>query len=645
MFITFYSYKGGVGRTLALANIACILAEDDDHPQKVLLWDFDLEAPGLRRLFPPKSPHVRGFVELVHDYAKDLNVPDVSKYIYRSHIPGVDVLDAGVLDQTYCAHLQQIDWSTFFSSSPTDAGPFFTQITSQIRSYGYDYILIDSRTGLSDQAGICTQILSDLLVLVFRLTDQNLDGLEYLVPTLRSELASRGRSQVKLVPIASEVPSNSSAGILERRTRALDILGENELNYIRFDSDLIADETLLCLKSAQIDRWPIPPIIDDYKSLCDQLRKLNSQDTRTAMELLHSKMWVEDSASALNVLTTLLERRPRLAQLWTSLRTLSNQAQLQRQLITISQKVDIILERDPANVFACEYKADRQIDAAISFKDSKVEKAKQLIEQAIKYSNVVDTAHLQRRLAEVESCLGELDSAITTFRKSMAHPHQPNAQTQIDLAQLYIRKGESYYGSAVEALEEFPADVISGERLVLLTYLYAALGKAQIEEDAYEAFSKMQEKHSEWRVIINAHRHLMRGNIDRAKGILAEANIDEVTQVGNLAEFYICAGEMDAAIEIATKYPANEHGTKVALLARYLKGDDQIKMESLLKEWPGTWGFTELLFFRERVKRSAQYSDRLGIIDQLVQQVALYKLRSSRELSRLWVTRKVVPPR
>ena len=42
--ITFYSYKGGVGRTLALANMATQMVR---WGRRVLLVDFDLEAPGL----------------------------------------------------------------------------------------------------------------------------------------------------------------------------------------------------------------------------------------------------------------------------------------------------------------------------------------------------------------------------------------------------------------------------------------------------------------------------------------------------------------------------------------------------------------------------------------------------------------------
>src|SRR5439155_26319544 len=46
--ITFYSYKGGVGRTLACANFGIYLAKTG---QKVVLADMDFESPGLDSKF------------------------------------------------------------------------------------------------------------------------------------------------------------------------------------------------------------------------------------------------------------------------------------------------------------------------------------------------------------------------------------------------------------------------------------------------------------------------------------------------------------------------------------------------------------------------------------------------------------------
>jgi MinD-like ATPase involved in chromosome partitioning or flagellar assembly len=65
--ITFYSYKGGAGRTMAVSNVAWVLASNG---YDVLLIDWDLEAPGLHRYLRPflvdreltSSPGVIDFV-------------------------------------------------------------------------------------------------------------------------------------------------------------------------------------------------------------------------------------------------------------------------------------------------------------------------------------------------------------------------------------------------------------------------------------------------------------------------------------------------------------------------------------------------------------------------------------------------------
>ena len=69
--VTFYSFKGGTGRTMALANIAWILASNG---KKVLVVDWDLDSPGLHRYFhpfldPAKVAATPGIIELITDYA------------------------------------------------------------------------------------------------------------------------------------------------------------------------------------------------------------------------------------------------------------------------------------------------------------------------------------------------------------------------------------------------------------------------------------------------------------------------------------------------------------------------------------------------------------------------------------------------
>ena len=53
MIATFYSFKGGVGRSMALANVASLLCE---RGLRTVMLDFDLEAPGLERFFRSINP-------------------------------------------------------------------------------------------------------------------------------------------------------------------------------------------------------------------------------------------------------------------------------------------------------------------------------------------------------------------------------------------------------------------------------------------------------------------------------------------------------------------------------------------------------------------------------------------------------------
>ena len=69
--LTFYSYKGGAGRSMALANVAWMLALNN---KRVLMIDWDLEAPGVHRYFHPflddkELQSTRGLIDFVEDLA------------------------------------------------------------------------------------------------------------------------------------------------------------------------------------------------------------------------------------------------------------------------------------------------------------------------------------------------------------------------------------------------------------------------------------------------------------------------------------------------------------------------------------------------------------------------------------------------
>src|SRR5262245_36973777 len=117
---TFYSFKGGVGRTMALVNTAFELTK---RGRRVLLVDFDLEAPGLDTfdLPHPQAP-TPGIVEYVTDYLSGSSIPKVEKYLYeitrtvRRTGGQMMVMPAGLQDDTYGARLNAIDWQALYSA-------------------------------------------------------------------------------------------------------------------------------------------------------------------------------------------------------------------------------------------------------------------------------------------------------------------------------------------------------------------------------------------------------------------------------------------------------------------------------------------------------------------------------------------------
>ena len=77
--ITFYSYKGGTGRSMALANIAWILASNG---YRVLVIDWDLEAPGLHRylhpfLVDPELAGTDGVIDIVTRFSIQALTPPI----------------------------------------------------------------------------------------------------------------------------------------------------------------------------------------------------------------------------------------------------------------------------------------------------------------------------------------------------------------------------------------------------------------------------------------------------------------------------------------------------------------------------------------------------------------------------------------
>jgi WD40 repeat protein/cellulose biosynthesis protein BcsQ len=216
--ITFYSYKGGTGRTMLLANVAWILAS---HGKRVLVVDWDLEAPGLHRYFRPFLPDPEltsspGVIDMVTDYAIEAmtDVPPEAKGEFESANilrfasslrwpfpkPGtIDMVPAGRQGPSYAARVNSFNWQNFYDR--LGGGNFLETIRRGMKEE-YDYVLIDSRTGVSDTAGICTVQLPDTLVVCFTLNNQSIEGASAIAQSVKMQ---RNEPDFHVLPVPTRV--------------------------------------------------------------------------------------------------------------------------------------------------------------------------------------------------------------------------------------------------------------------------------------------------------------------------------------------------------------------------------------------------------------------------------------------------------
>lgn len=250
MIVTFYSYKGGVGRSMALINVAELLA---DRGYRVTICDWDLEAPGLERYVAAvqmtgnvsykeggeASAVVKryeaqpGLVDLLRGYKATMSAPeskpvstfDPARYELRGDIllerpssfavpvepplgkqrtrGNVKLLTAGKRDgdsrAQFADFLQRFSWADFYERW---AGASYLDFFRQDLEREADIVLIDSRTGVTEHGGVCTHHLADVVVLLTAPNYLNIEGSLWMAEGLARV---QRRRKLYVLPVASRV--------------------------------------------------------------------------------------------------------------------------------------------------------------------------------------------------------------------------------------------------------------------------------------------------------------------------------------------------------------------------------------------------------------------------------------------------------
>ena len=208
--ITFYSYKGGMGRTTTMIAYAMSLAVNDNPSKKkrVVIIDCDLEAPGYLNFFDLsehnglRSGQKNGLVEFLSDaqftaHPEELdlndyiiNVGDDNKNNFAyNNLNNIWLIPAGNLNEGYSDLTGGNDRNDYLEglakinlSSVNSVVKYFNILLDRINeTFEPDIILLDSRTGFNDIFGTVALYLSSSVIGFFGFSRQTQPGLMSLL--------------------------------------------------------------------------------------------------------------------------------------------------------------------------------------------------------------------------------------------------------------------------------------------------------------------------------------------------------------------------------------------------------------------------------------------------------------------------------
>jgi hypothetical protein len=190
--VTFFSFKGGVGRTTALVATALTLARNG---HRVAIVDLDLEAPGLSTIFFKDKVENFGVI----DYLLEKKIQN-SNWSLRNDILRINdplllgnlgeqiyLFTAGNVDNNYLEKLARLDFQNLVDHQlPETFKGMLKELESAVKPL--DFILLDSRAGFHDIGGLALTDLSHAAVIFGRQSRQSWAGLTYVIRRLSRPL-------------------------------------------------------------------------------------------------------------------------------------------------------------------------------------------------------------------------------------------------------------------------------------------------------------------------------------------------------------------------------------------------------------------------------------------------------------------------
>ena len=291
--VTFYSFKGGVGRTTALTHVASILAM---RGHKVVAVDLDLEAPGLSTAFNLKPKPKYGIVDYFYERSYLPEGVDVSISITEIFgevkIPSatgrVFVVPAGYLSLDYISKVDDLYATTVIDGDQNLWSIFKQEIQEQLKP---DILLIDSRTGINQWGALSLIQAADEAIIFLFPNEQNKQGIELLLQSLQ------GLKNLSINFVFSPVPDVTKNGLdqvrkiwnflLKRIKTGTDENYDTDEDESITDNEQLENDELLVVPYlvpiAFADSYPVPGTQDYYSKIANLIDEKNDELKRSSV--------------------------------------------------------------------------------------------------------------------------------------------------------------------------------------------------------------------------------------------------------------------------------------------------------------------------------------------------------------------------
>jgi MinD-like ATPase involved in chromosome partitioning or flagellar assembly len=290
--IAFYSFKGGVGRTTALASFAIQRAR---MGETVVVIDLDLDAPGVGALLesdPASPPEIQEFGIVDYLIESPLHTQMVLSDYYHRCLSVADrgqivVFPAGRMDADYLAMLARLDLEP---ASDNSKHPLLQMLDHTRRELTPDWILLDCRAGLSEASGFALSGLANLTVLLGTTSTQSWHGLRLVIERLGADRVRRGLPQAECLVVQTMTPENPGTAESARSTFREE--AENifkEMYYAEDPSDE-DDDKFWYVRDMESEDAPHQPSILSYSQRLAFIRSIEDVAETLAEHTEYSKL-------------------------------------------------------------------------------------------------------------------------------------------------------------------------------------------------------------------------------------------------------------------------------------------------------------------------------------------------------------------